>query len=170
MHYHRIEDPQDHAYERILLLISRFNQEIGKNYKKYLDTFLDTYSNIASGAAAFLSLPKESSDRRAVIKAFLQGQTRDFSDEALVALSDYLENLMPVRAYLGQDWRQWMSYPRAVEARIGEKMDDMARLIGPSDASDRYSRMTDLLDEAEIIGLIDGNEKTRLRSILGPEM
>lgn len=170
MRYHRIEDPQDHAYERALVLISRFNQEMGKNYEKYLKTFLNTSSNIASGAAAFLSLPKESGDRRAVIKAFLQGQTRDFSGEALVALSDYLANPMSVRRYLGQDWRQWMSYPRTVENRIGAKMDDIACIIGPSDTSDRYSRMTDLLDEAEGIGLIDVSEKTRLRSILGPQM
>lgn len=170
MRYHHIEDPQDHAYERILALILRFNQEIGKNYEKYLKTFLNTSSNIASGAAAFLSLPKESGDRRAVIEAFLQRQTRDFSDEALVALSDYLKKPIPVRRCLGQDWRQWMSYPRAVENIIGTKMDDIARIIGPSDTSDRYSRMTDLLDEAEGIDLISGNEKMHLRMILGPQM
>lgn len=170
MYQHYIEDPRDHAKERFHLLVSRFNQEIGKNYKACLEKFSDIDSSIASGAAAFLFLPGENSDRRLLIEAFFRSKTRDLTGEALVALNDYLRQSRAVREYLGQDWREWMRYPKAVESVIGTELDRIARVIGPSNKLTPDSNMADMLDEAEEIGLIDYTSKMELRSILGPNM
>lgn len=170
MYDHYIEDPRDHARERFHVLVSRFNQEIGKNYKKCLETFSSVDSSIASGAAAFLFLPTENSDRRLLIEAFFRGKTSDLTGEALVALNDYLARSRAVREYLGQDWREWMRYPKAVGNIIGSELDRIARVIGPSNGLTPDSNMADMLDEAEQIGLIDYTSKMELRSVLGPNM
>ncbi len=81
-------------------------------------------------------------------------------------LSEKVKSEQPKKTNL----REWVSYPQHLSPWAKSLLDEIAELIDEPKTSDRYSKMSDFLEEAKNKGIIKESEYSKLRNESAKQM